>query len=358
MDTIMPSLPEFDNCLRDHRVRLGWSQEDLAGRSGLSRAGVSAIETGRLIPSVAAALSLAAALNCRVEDLFRPRQSGAGASDWAWPPRREPGRYWAAEVEGIVRRYPSESLPLGVISHDGIAGKDSLDVEEQLDPARTLVMACCDPAIGLLAEEMARTAGLRLLAFQRSSRAALTLLGDGLIHCAGVHLSRSDDPEGNAGIIRRELGAGYNLLRVAHWEEGIALAPGLKVKSVGAALRSKLRWIGREDGSGARRCLDEILDGRKGPEHLAADHRGVAEAIRSGWAEAGVCLRLVGEEAGLDFLGVRQEAFDLCYPTRWEDDPRLKALVRSVRSPTYRRALGGLPGYDSTVTGVLHRVSG
>jgi molybdate-binding protein len=196
------------------------------------------------------------------------------------------------------------------------------------------------------------------LAFQRSSRAALTLLGDGLIHCAGVHLSRSDDPEGNAGIIRRELGAGYNLLRVAHWEEGIALAPGLKVKSVGAALRSNLRWIGREDGSGARRCLDEILDGRKGPEHLAADHRGVAEAVRSGWADAGVCLRLVGEEAGLDFLGVRQEAFDLCYPTRWEDDPRLKALVRSVRSPTYRRALGGLPGYDSTVTGVLHRVSG
>ena len=51
----------------------GWSQEQLARRSGLSRAGISAIETDRLIPSAAAALALAAALDCRVEDLFRLR---------------------------------------------------------------------------------------------------------------------------------------------------------------------------------------------------------------------------------------------------------------------------------------------
>ena len=119
----------------------------------------------------------------------------------------------------------------------------------------------------------------------------------------------------------------------------------------------ELRWIGREDGSGARQCLDEILAGRQRPEHLAADHRGVAEAVRGGWADAGVCLRLVSEEAGLDFLGVRQEAYDLCFPTRWEDDPRLRALVQAIRSPSYRRSLGELPGYDSTSAGALHRVS-
>ncbi len=83
----------------------------------------------------------------------------------------------------------------------------------------------------------------------------------------------------------------------------------------------------------------------------------MAEALRGGWADAGVCLRLVSEEAGLDFLGVRQEAYDLCFPTRWEDDPRLKALVHAVRSPSYRQALGDLPGYDSTAAGALQRVS-
>jgi molybdate-binding protein/transcriptional regulator with XRE-family HTH domain len=352
----MAHLSEFETHLRDRRTRRGWSQEDLARRSGLSRAGVSAIETGRLVPSAAAALSLAAALECRVEDLFRLRRPGTGAPAWAWAPRREPCRYWAAEVGGVVRLYPAESIPLGMVPHDGVAHRGTLKEGERIDPERTLVMACCDPAVGLLAVELARTAGLRLLPLQRPSRAALTLLGQGLIHAAGVHLSRSDELEGNAGVIRAELGPGYTLLRVAHWEEGIALAPGLDLSSIGAAVGSDLRWIGREDGSGARQCLDEILAGRRRPRRLAADHRGVAEAVRGGWADAGVCLRLVSEDAGLDFLGVRREAYDLCFPTRWEDDPRLKALVQAVRSPAYRRSLGELPGYDSTVAGALHRV--
>jgi molybdate-binding protein len=90
---------------------------------------------------------------------------------------------------------------------------------------------------------------------------------------------------------------------------------------------------------------------------MASDHRGVAEAVRSGCADAGVCLRLVSEEAGLDFLGVRMEDYDLCFPARWRQDPRIRALLEAVRSPDYRRALGELPGYDSAGTGELQHVS-
>jgi molybdate-binding protein len=64
----------------------------------------------------------------------------------------------------------------------------------------------------------------------------------------------------------------------------------------------------------------------------------------------------VSEEAGLDFLTVRQEVYDLCFPDRWEGDHRIQALLQVVRSPSYRRALGELPGYDSAETGELHRV--
>lgn len=356
-DTIMAQLPELENFVRDQRTRRGWSQDDVARRSGLSRAGVSAIETGRLVPSAAAALSLAAAFGCRVEELFRLRRPEPAAPAWAWAPRREPCRYWTAEVGGVVRVYPAESIPLGVVPHDGIAHTGALKVSETVDPERTLVMACCDPAVGLLAAELARTAGIRLLAFQRPSRAALTLLGQGLVHVAGIHLSRSDEQEGNAEVVRTELGPGYTLLQVAHWEEGIALAPGLDVSSVRSAVGSDLRWIGREEGSGAGQCLNEILAGRRHPKRIASDHRAVAEAVRGGWADAGVCLRLASEEAGLDFLGVRHEAYDLCFPTRWEGDPRLRALVQAIRSPNYRRSLGELPGYDSTAAGSLYRVS-
>src|ERR1700760_4463371 len=107
----------FENDLRIWRTRRGWSQEELARRSGLSRAGISAIETDRLIPSAAAALALAAALGCRGEDLFRLRSEPQEVA-WAWPPRRDPCRYWHAEVGEVRRLYPAEATAVGVVLHD------------------------------------------------------------------------------------------------------------------------------------------------------------------------------------------------------------------------------------------------
>ncbi len=259
---IMANLPPFENLLRSRRTDRGWSQAELGQRSGLSRAGISAIEMGRLIPSAAAALALAAALGCRVEDLFQLRRPEPREPQWAWPPGREPCRYWVADVGGVERRYPVTATPMGVVPHDGIYRDGFFQGRGRFDPRRTLVMACCDPAVGLLAEELARTALVRLIALHYPSRTALTLLGRGLVHAAGVHLTTAGKPDGNARVVRREIGTGYELLRVARWEEGIAVAAGHRFSSVRTAARSDLRWIGREEGSGARQCLDEVLKGR------------------------------------------------------------------------------------------------
>jgi hypothetical protein len=69
-----------------------------------------------------------------------------------------------------------------------------------------------------------------------------------------------------------------------------------------------------------------------------------------------VCHRLVSEEAGLRFLAVRDEGFDLCYPAAEESEPRVAALLRTVRSPSYRRLLGELPGYDPSPAGEVQGV--
>jgi molybdate-binding protein len=119
---------------------------------------------------------------------------------------------------------------------------------------------------------------------------------------------------------------------------------------------SKLRWVGREPGSGARQCLDQVFDGRPAPKRLARDHRGVAEAIRCGWADVGVCLQLVSEESGLEFLSVRDETYDVCFASGFETDPRLFALSQVLRSKAYRQTLGELPGYDVSHTGEITRV--
>jgi molybdate-binding protein/DNA-binding XRE family transcriptional regulator len=353
----------WENRVRSERLRRGWSQDELAQRSGLSRPGVSAIETDRLVPSTAAALALAGAFACRVEDLFSLSGASAGtiAPVWAWEPSRTPCRYWRAEVGGRTLIFPVEATPMGVVPHDGSAENSAITGADwsapTSDPRLTLVVACCDPAVGLLSAELARSAGIRLIALARSSRAALALLGQGLVHAAGVHLGRPHQAEGNVHAVRAALGPGYMLLRAARWEEGVTFSGTRRLGSVRAAVRLNLRWVGREAGSGARQCLDELLGDRRTPRHLANDHRGVAEAVRAGWADAGVCLRLTSEEAGLGFLTVREEAYDLCVRDSQRDDPRIHALLAVLRSVSYRRLLGELPGYDSRATGEVQRVS-
>jgi molybdate-binding protein len=310
---------------------------------------------GRLSPSTAAALALAAALECRVEDLFRIGPGDAAAApSWAWQPASADNRYWQAEMGGRTLLYPYEATQLGSIQHDGITSDGQFQLRVQ-SPPRTLIMACCDPAVGLLAGEVARTAGIRLLAFFRSSRQAIQLLKQGLVHVAGVHLSSTRE-EGNVTAIRAQLQGAYRLVRVAQWEEGVATTADRK-SSLKSVAQSRLRWVGREPGSGARQCLDELLGTRRPPRRLARDHRGVAEAVRNGWADAGVCLRLTAEEASLRFLPVREETYDLCFAAENETDSRLRRLLEAIRSTSYRRQIDDLPGYRAIETGVTLSVN-
>ncbi len=302
------------------------------------------------MPSVAAALSLAKALGCTVEDLFDAVDESALGATWAWPPIHEPCRYWEAEVGPRTFRYPVEATACGTLGHDGVYAGGSFVSHGQAAPEMTFVLASCDPAVSILASELARSSGVRLIALSRSSREALALLGKGLVHAAGVHFAKGRSAAGNAESVKDQLGENFRLVHAARWQEGLSLAPGVKARSVRSALGADLRWVGREPGSAARQCLDELRPNRP-PRRLARDHRGVAEAVRCGWADIGVCLRLVSEEAGLSFLTVREESYDICYPAGAEADPRIQALLRAMRSPTYRRIVGELPGFNTAQTG-------
>lgn len=361
------------NRLRIARERARWSQQQLADRAGLSRAEISAIETGRHVPSAAAALAVAGAFGCAVEELF-----SLGGDAFERSGEGGPSRFWLAALGGGIRRIAVEPTHVGVLPHDGTTGRlgplqpaggpaarrasgahfvrgvgHGAAVAAPPDPLRTLVIAGCDPAIGLLCGLVARAADVRVIPLVRSSRGALELLARGGAHVAGVHLG--DDAADNASVARAALGVGYRSVHVARWTEGLALAPGLGHGTVGAAVKAELRWVGREDGSGARRCLDMILEERTprpdGWDRTATDHRGVVETIRTGWAQAGVCVEMTALEGGLDFLPVKQEDYDFFYPEALEDDARVRAVVDVLRSSGFRDALAALPGYETTRTG-------
>jgi molybdate-binding protein len=173
---------------------------------------------------------------------------------------------------------------------------------------------------------------------------------------AGLHRSTAEHPERNAETVRARLGNGYRLLSAAQWEEGIVLPAHDPTRSPRSLVKGGRRWAVREPGSAARECLDELFGGRRVSGRQVDGHAAVAEAVHAGWAQAGICVKLCAQEAGLNFLPVRTERLDFCFPSATQNDPRIQALIRLLRTRAYRRVLSELPGYDARPTGELTTV--
>lgn len=56
--------------IKEYREKLGWTQEQLAQKSGVGRSTISEAEAGKHIPSLEAALRLSEALEVSVNKLF------------------------------------------------------------------------------------------------------------------------------------------------------------------------------------------------------------------------------------------------------------------------------------------------
>ena len=64
------------NRVREMRLAEEWSQVDLAGKLGVSRQTIHAIETGKYDPSLPLALRVARLFKVAVEDLFEDAEEG------------------------------------------------------------------------------------------------------------------------------------------------------------------------------------------------------------------------------------------------------------------------------------------
>lgn len=347
------------NRVRGRRQAASWTQAELAERARVSRSAIAAIENERLVPSVEAALGIAAALGCSVEELFGfgPSTSRRDEPIWAWDPPAPQWRAWGAEVGGRTLLFPIESDGPTAWQEPDATDVAGAPTGSSLKTPSTLVLAGCDPVAGTLARLYEQMTGFRMLVIPRSSRQSLELLAGGLVHVAGMHLATSEEPTRNAEAIAQRIEEPVTTVRLADWEEGLAVGSRFGTLSIRSLVRSRARWVGRDVGSGARQCMEERLPATIKPAHLARDHRAVAEAIRSGWADAGVCLRLSCEEAGLVFWPLQTEYFELAFRSELQHDPRIQGLLRVLRSAEHRRSVSGIPGYSCSRTGEMQALS-
>lgn len=308
------------------------------------------METGTVTPSVRVALAIARVFRRSVEEIFGVEGSNQEAVQWAWAPRAEEASYWTAREANGWKVYPVESLDINPVAPDGHYRSGVFHPVLE-DPPHTLTLATCDPSINFLAAELSRRCGARLLVFPRNAGEGLVLLGRGAVHAATLHASCRESPDANLHRVRETLGTGWILLRMVDWTSGVALPSSDRTRSIISLARANRRWALREPGAVARESLDALLGSRQPQGCTVRGHREVASAIRSGWADAGVCLEFCATEAGLNFLPHRKESLDLVFHENLLPDFRIQKLIDLLGSKSWRDILATLPGYNSQQTG-------
>ena len=79
----------------------------------------------------------------------------------------------------------------------------------------------------------------------------------------------------------------------------------------------------------------------------------IAQAIRAGRADCGIATRSVASAAGLDFVPIMWERFDLAVRHRSYFHPPLTALLNFLRTPSFAKRAEELGGYDVSDVGAV-----
>ena len=358
----------IENHIRTLREARRLSQSQLAAGCGLTRQAISAIESGAYVPNTGVSLRLAAALQCRVEDLFAlPASPAAGPVHFAVPPSGTGQRFAAAYVRGRLVGYGlgrDRAIHEGFVAPDGLFGPGAsaavLTSGARLE--RTAILLGCDPSLAIAASLLGSPGrDLRVLWFPTPSADALAALSAGEAHIAGTHIAHGDGADFNLPEASLALGVtGGIVVTFAAWEQGFVVAPGNPkgLRTVEDLARPDVWLANRERSAGIRAFIDQLLERAgippaavRGYENEVAGHFAAARAVALGLADAGLGLRAVADTFGLDFVPLGHARFDLVVPRDHRDHVAVAALLELINHSSFRAALGALPGYDVSETG-------
>lgn len=201
------------------------------------------------------------------------------------------------------------------------------------------------------------------------SEEGLRRLTQGEAIAAAIHLHTLDGGDDEANLAAVAQAAGLHdavVIAFARREQGILAAPGnpRRLGDIASIAQSGARLAQRPAGAGAQLLLLALLR-RAGiaPDALAfvkpACPTGpdIAQAIRSGRADCGIATRAVAQAAGLEFLPLTWERFDLVLRQRDYFLPGPQALFAFLRLPVLRERAAELGGYDVGAIGQVRLVN-
>ncbi len=362
------------NNLKQIRLRLGMSQQDLATIAGVSRQTIGGVESGQISPSTTVALRLAKALGCQIENLFwlEHDTTEIEAIPAQHTPMGESLRLSLARVGGRWIAYPllsNDAFRLEMIPADGEGIRDTnsatlrVKVLDDLSKLHdTVVLAGCTPALSLWARAAERWhPGLHVHWRLDNSMSALHRLCRGEVHLAGMHLYDPVTQEHNVPFVRAALqDTAAVLINLGIWEEGLLTPAGnpLKLKTVEDLTLPGVTIVNREEGAGSRQLLERSLQEAgihhqavQGFDQIVPGHLEVAHAIAAGKASSGISTASVAAAFGLGFIPLHRSRYDLVVLKSYLEEPPIQQLLSTLGHRRVLSQLQALGGYDTSQTG-------
>ena len=245
---------------------------------------------------------------------------------------------------------------------EGLGAGEKVQVEllrHEHEIANTLVfIGSHDNILDILANLLHRQRPIcRLSSAHVGSMGGIMAIKRGEAHLAGTHLLDEESGEYNISFIKKFLaGIPLQLVNLTYREQGLLVARNnpKSIRGFEDLARKEVRFINRQRGAGTRLLTDMHLKRLnispkqvKGYEREEYTHMNVASAIASNNADTGLAIRAAAVALDLDFIPVAQERDDLILPTAFLDDPRVTALLETIRkNEEFRQTVASLGGYD------------
>ena len=156
------------------------------------------------------------------------------------------------------------------------------------------------------------------------------------------------------------------VIAVARREQGLVVAAGnpFQLSDVAGIAAKRARFALRPQGAGAQLLLLALvaraglaLDALALVRPVCPTGADIAQAVRAGRVDCGIAPRAVAQAAGLGFVPLTWERFDLALRRRDYFLPALQALFKFVRTATFREHASELAGYDVSDAGNVRWVN-
>jgi len=223
-----------------------------------------------------------------------------------------------------------------------------------------------DLALSALAEEVESAKGT-VVTVPVGSIQGLIALREGVADVAGCHLLDVDSEEYNLPYVRRFFpDRAVQVVTLVEREQGLVVAPGnpLGLAGLEDLAQDGVSFVNRIGGSGTRLWLDRRLreaglthESLTGYDREVRTHAAVAKLVADGQADAGLAVRAVAEEAGLGFVPLFTERYDIVFDASRAEEPAFRRLLDALAGAKFRRRAEALGGYDVNLTGRSERVA-